>query len=389
VKESLTRAALVRLSSSARNKVSSGTMPEELPEDLSEDLKARIAKWQEWNQKIPAEKRAIAQEIIAKSIAESREKFSREWEEFLEKEYGPEKYHGDEPKSSIPSIKQPPESQSSQESKGSAQTVGAEITRRINSNAKLHILTWITAVVLCAIIGSLGAFHWLPLWGAFVLALIAIVLSPTIACLVAAAFLRGRYLEFIRRAKAEQDEFLRRREERRRERSFGFGIDTPPEQLHAFLVSQLYPPQQLIDTLSKGSDPDTAFIVTAACCTSTLWAALSVVLDHLPRKDIQQIHVSVIQDMAKMYKDERQTALDVKELRARIIRAWSSIWEAGMAHRDSSGRGSGQHMAEAACLLANQGQLDQAKVEALGTLLNQKYLIPEGLLQMLKRNRRL
>jgi hypothetical protein len=97
----------------------------------------------------------------------------------------------------------------------------------------------------------MGAFHWLPLWGAFVLALIAIVLSPTIACLVAAAFLRGRYLEFIRRAKAEQDEFLRRREERRRERSFGFGIDTPPEQLHAFLVGQMYPPQQLIDTLSE------------------------------------------------------------------------------------------------------------------------------------------
>jgi hypothetical protein len=45
-----------------------------------------------------------------------------------------------------------------------------------------------------------------------------VAISPTIAWLAAAAFLRGRYLEFIIKAKSEQDELLARMEERRREK---------------------------------------------------------------------------------------------------------------------------------------------------------------------------
>jgi hypothetical protein len=66
-----------------------------MPEETPEEFEARIAKFLENSQKTPAERRAIAQEIIAKSLADAREKRSREWEEFLEKEYGPDKYRGD------------------------------------------------------------------------------------------------------------------------------------------------------------------------------------------------------------------------------------------------------------------------------------------------------
>lgn len=161
----------------------------------------------------------------------------------------------------------------------------------------------------------------------------------------------------------------------------------PPEQLHAFLVGQMYPQQQVIDVVSKGSDPDTAFVVTAACSASALWAAMCVVLDHIPRETIERIHVSVIHDLTEMYKEENQTTLSLEELRARIINAWSRIWEAGTAQQDSSGRASRQHIVQAACRLVNQGQLDQAKVAALETLLEQKYLTAEGHWRMLKRNR--
>jgi hypothetical protein len=116
------------------------------------------------------------------------------------------------------SIQQPPEFQSSQSSQGATQTAAAGIAGRINSNIKLHILTYIIGAVLCAIIWSLVASGSLPVWGAIILIIIALIASPAIACLVAAVFLRGRYLEFISKAKAEQDEFLARREERRRAR---------------------------------------------------------------------------------------------------------------------------------------------------------------------------
>lgn len=61
-----------------------------MPEETDEEFQARMAKFLEYSKKPPAERRAIAEQIIAKSIADSREKVSREWEEMLEKEYGPD-----------------------------------------------------------------------------------------------------------------------------------------------------------------------------------------------------------------------------------------------------------------------------------------------------------
>ena len=88
----------------------------------------------------------------------------------------------------------------------------------MNSNTKLHVLAWIITVVMCAISWSLAAFGVIPIWGAIIIAIIAVALSPTIAWLAVAAFLRSRYLEFIRKAKNEQDELLARMEKRRQER---------------------------------------------------------------------------------------------------------------------------------------------------------------------------
>jgi hypothetical protein len=59
-------------------------------EEMPEEFQARMAGFLEFSKKPPAERRQIAAEIIAKSIAESSEKVSREWEEMLEKEYGPD-----------------------------------------------------------------------------------------------------------------------------------------------------------------------------------------------------------------------------------------------------------------------------------------------------------
>jgi len=88
----------------------------------------------------------------------------------------------------------------------------------MNSNIKLHLLTWIIAAPLCAISWSLVAFGVIPIWSAVIATIIAPIVSPTIAWLVAAAFLRGRYLQFITTAKNEQDEMLARMDERRREK---------------------------------------------------------------------------------------------------------------------------------------------------------------------------
>ena len=112
----------------------------------------------------------------------------------------------------------------------------------------------------------------------------------------------------------------------------------PPEDLHAVMVGQLYPPQQLIDDFSKTSDRDTAFVVTAACSASAIWAALSVVLPASRREDKEIINVNMIHGMTEMYKDENQTPLAVEELRSRIIHTMSRIWEAGTAHQTSAGR---------------------------------------------------
>jgi endo-beta-N-acetylglucosaminidase D len=99
--------------------------------------------------------------------------------------------------------------------------------------------------------------------------------------------------------------------------------------------------------------------------------------------------VAVIHDIAEMYKEENKMAQSVQELRSLIIQAFFKIWEAGSAHRDNFGRASIPHAAQAACLLVNHGQFDQAKVAALETLIDRKYLSAEGDLRMLKRNRRL
>src|SRR5215469_13206160 len=92
---------------------------------------------------------------------------------------------------------------------------------------------------------------------------------------------------------------------------FGWGIDTPPDQLHAYVVGGVYPPQELVDSLSIDSNPVTAFVVTAGCSASAFWAALSTVLNDRPREVIQQIHLAVIHDIAEMYKEENQLELSV------------------------------------------------------------------------------
>jgi hypothetical protein len=79
-----------------------------------------------------------------------------------------------------------------------------------------------------------------------------------------------------------------------------------------------------------------------------------------------KLHRAIIHDMAETYKEEgNQRALSVVELRSRIIQAYVTIWKAGSAHPDSSGRASTRQIAEGGCLLVNNNRLDQAKVTAL------------------------
>jgi hypothetical protein len=102
-------------------------------------------------------------------------------------------------------------------------------------------------------------------------------------------------------------------------------------------------------------------VVTAGCCASAFWAALSIVLDDHPREVRQQIHLAVIHDIAETYKEENQLELSVEELRSRIIQAWAKIWDAGMAHRDNFWRASIPHAAQAACLLSTMVSLTKQR----------------------------
>ena len=89
----------------------------------------------------------------------------------------------------------------------------------MNSNTKLELLTWIEIGVLCVPSWLLAERGVIPIWGAIVITFGALLAGGLIACFTAWSFMgTERYLEFIKRAKAEQNEVLERQRKRREER---------------------------------------------------------------------------------------------------------------------------------------------------------------------------
>jgi hypothetical protein len=108
--------------------------------------------------------------------------------------------------------------------------------------------------------------------------------------------------------------------------------------------------------------------------------------EHSSSENRQEMLVNIIEGMAEMYTDRNETPLSVQDLRGRIIEAFGESWTAGTEHR-ISGNASTDHIAQAACLLANHGQPNRMKETGLYVLIDRKYKSAEGTLKLLKKNR--
>jgi hypothetical protein len=179
---------------------------------------------------------------------------------------------------------------------------------------------------------------------------------------------------------------------------FGKGINATSEELLELFVAQTYPAQQLLDVVAELQrrrgipvDTEAIFASASACCAVAVVGVAYKFKASLLGHSSENLHAILVQGWAETYKSSHQTGSSVEDLRRRILNAFGALSKAATRNPTPQGQASSYHAARMASLLIDpdEANLDETKVLAFATLMEQKYKSALGFFDTLSRNNRL